>query len=1075
MRRTLYASCRENLGKMSKEIGTFKELERELKRFKKLFAEAFDAIIVFGLDGSIIDSNGYASELTGYARDELLHMDAFGLRPPSERAQVQKILDILIAEGQVRGFSETHFRKKDGTLIPVEISAKVIKVNRQALILSIARDITERLRIEKELREGKDNLELLNEVALEITSRLDLREILTRVVANAVKSMGGNAGAIGFYDERDGTVNFPYVYNMPRSIEKAIIRKGDGFSGQVIETREPVIIEDYPNHKLAVKEFVDAGVKSVVAVVLESKETVLGVLGVFAIGSGSSLLGEGLDLLVGIGRQAAAAVENARLFEQAKESEARLRDQNRNLQVLTRTALEITSGLKLDKFLPLIVRRAIQLSNADAGAVGFYDEESDTLTYSCIHRFPDNLSQAVIHSGVGVTGDVIKTKRPSLVNECLPHAATSVEFADCGVKSLIVVPLLVGERLIGSLLVGNLSEARKFSGNDLTVVESVGRQAAIAIENSRLFAETEERVRRSEAANEISRIINSTLELSEVLQLVINETSKAIGIEAGGIFFYQRDECKFYGQMGYGPVGEQIHDIIEDAGKFRFAAEAIKTKEYVLIKDANIDPRVPYHYVKMFGLRSVLVLPLAVKDKVSGVIILSHTDEEHAFDEDQIAFARSIAQQAAIAIENARLFERSRQSAREAGLLLEASETLTSALNINDVLQRLGIVATELTGLKRGSIQFYDAESQVIEFVASIGQPNFAAGTRISLAEMGNTLAPVYVEMRTVVIGDLQSETPLGELAQDLDMKSLLGVPIVQRDEIIGGLFLDSPGVTPAFTSSQIRLAEAIAREAALAISNARLYEKIRDAYERERYVADVLQRSFLPERLPRIPNTELAVYYASASETAKIGGDFYDFIDISDSLIGLVVGDVSGKGIEAASTTALAKYTMRSFAYQTKHASGAVEMANRVISRDIEAGTFITLVYAVYDWHNGCLLISNAGHPHPIHYSGTLRQARQIENFNAAFGVLPDLAYTETVERLSDDDILVFYTDGVIEARQGSEFYGVERLMRAIEVHAELSAEELVERVIEEVTLFARGCLTDDIALSILRRKSTK
>ncbi|MDP2210454.1 MAG: GAF domain-containing protein [Candidatus Aquicultor sp.] len=1060
---------------MSKDSETLKELERELKRFKKLFAEAFDAIIVFGLDGTIVDSNGYASELTGYTRDELLQMDAFGLRPQSERAKVRKILDMLIEEGHVRNFSETHFKKKDGTLIPVEINAKVIKVNRRSFILSIARDITERLQIEEELREGKDNLELLNKVALEITSRLDFREILTRVVENAVKSMGGNAGAIGFYDEHDGTVSFPYVYNMPRNLEKAIIGRGDGLSGHVIETREPVIIDDYPNHELAVKEFVEAGVKSAALVVLESKETVLGVLGVFAIEPESRLLREGLGLLVGIGRQAAAAIENARLFEQAKDSEARLRDQNRNLQILARTALEITSGLKLDKFLPLIVRRAVQLSNADAGAVGFYDEESDTLTYSHAYRFPGSLSKAVIHSGVGVTGDVIKTKRPSLVNECLPNAATSVEFADCGVKALIVVPLLVDERLIGSLLVGNLSEARKFSGNDLTMVEAVGRQAAIAIENSRLFAETEERARRSEAANEISRIISSTLELSEVLHRVINETSNAIGIEAGGIFFYQPDEGRFYGQMGYGPVGEHIHDIVEDASKFRFAAEAIKTKEYVLIKDANIDPRVPYNYVRMFGLRSVLVLPLAVKDKVSGVIILSHTDAEHKFDEDQIAFAGSIALQAAIAIENARLFDKSRQSAKEAGLLLEASETLTSALNINDVLQRLGIVATELTGLKRGSIQFYDPESQVIEFVASIGRPNFAVGTRVLLAEMGNMLASMYVEMRTVVIDDLQTETLLGGLVADLDMMSLLGVPIVERNEIIGGLFLDNPGASPAFTSTQIRLAEAIAREAALAISNARLYEKIKDAYERERYVADVLQRSFLPGSLPQIPNTELAVYYASASEAAKIGGDFYDFIDISDSLIGLVMGDVSGKGIEAASTTALAKYTMRSFAYQTKHASGAVEMANRVISRDIETGTFITLVYAVYDWHSGRLLISNAGHPHPIHYSGTLRRARQIENFNAAFGVLPDLAYTETVERLSDDDFLVFYTDGVIEARQGSEFYGVERLLRAIEVHAELSAEELVGRVIEEVTLFARGRLTDDIALSILRRKSTK
>jgi len=1046
---------------------------KELKMYRRLFVEAFDAIIIFGLDGSIIDINDYAKELTGYSRQQLLKMNAFDLRPPEERERVQKILDDLARVGFVRNVSDTHFKRKDGILVPVEVNAKVIKVDRRTFILSIARDITDRLKIEEELQERNANLEILNGVALEIASRLDLRDILTKVVENAIEIVGGDAGAIGFYDEREETIKYPYVFNMPRSLERVIIKKGGGLAGYVLEHKKPVIVEDYPSYDRAIKEFVEAGVKSVALVPLISKEKALGVLGAFGTTPGKKFTKRGLWLLEGIGRQAAVAVENARLFERIKESEVRLRDQNRNLQILRRMALEISSGLELKKFLPIIVRRAVQLADADAGAVGLYDEKTDTLTYQYVHRLPDSLTRVKISTDIGVTGDVLKTKRPVMVNECIGYPSAPVEFIDCGVKAVIVAPLMVENRLIGTLLVGHLSEVRKFSGNDLTLIESVGRQAAIAIENSRLFEETRERARRSEAANEISRIIGSTLELSEVLHLVINEISRAIGTEAGGIFFYQPDEDRFYGQMGYGPVSEQIQDIIEDTVRFKFAAEAIKTKEPVLIKDAKVDPRIPFKYVEVFGLRNVLVLPLIVKDKASGVIALGHTDPVHEFDEDQIAFANSIALQAAIAIENARLYDRSRQSAKEAGLLLEASDTLTSALDLNEVLQRLGKVATEITGLTRGSIQFYSPEEEKITFVATIGRPNFETGTEIYLSEMGDILPSIYKQKATVVIDDFYEKTPLKDYAAGLEIKSMLGIPIVLRDELIGGLFLDILGTKTGFTPSQIRLAEAIAGEAALAISNARLYERIKDAYERERYVADVLQKSFLPESLPQIPNTDLAVYYASASEAAKIGGDLYDFIDLPGSLIGLVVGDVSGKGIEAASTTAFAKYTVRAFSYQAKHASLVVELANKVISRDIEPGIFITLIYAIYDWRSGRVLITNAGHPHPIHYAAEYGRAHLAENLNAAFGVLPELSYSEVVERLGEGDLLVLYTDGLIEARRGPEFYGVERLIAIIEENAALPAKDIVARIIEDVNMFAKGRLTDDIALSVLKRRT--
>jgi len=875
------------------------ELQKELEKFRKLFFEAFDAVFIFTMDGSISDANESAEKLTGYSRRVLLRMTAFDLRPHQERPRVQRILDDLQRLGIVWNVTDTHIKRKDGMLMPVEVNAKVIDIGRHPFILSIFRDITERKKIEAEITERNDNLEILNKVALEITSRLDLTDILTSVVKNAVDIVNGAAGTIGFYDEKRKALRYPYMYNIPRNLEKAINAKGSRLADYVMVTKKSIIIKGYPTYEGAMQEFVDAGVKSIILVPISSKGTVFGVLSVFGFVPQNKFTERSLWLLEGIGRQAAVAVENARLFEKIRESARGLRDQNRNLRILSRMSLEITSGLELNRLLPIIVKRAVQIVDADAGAIGLYDEGTGTFTYQYIYRLPDILSKTKLKIGEGLTGEVLATRRPAVVNDCAAYPGAPPEFIGCGMHAVIVTPLMVENRLTGALLVAHLSEVKKFTGADLSLIEAVGRQAAIAMENSHLFEETRQRARRSEAANEISRLITSTLELSEVLHLVINEISKAIGTEAGGIFFYQAEEGMFYGKMGYGPASEHIEDMVEDAESFKMAIEAIRTGNAVLINNAGTDPRIPHRYVEMFGLRSVLVLPLIVKDKAIGVITLGHTDNVHEFDGDQIAFAKSIASQAAIAIENARL-------------------------------------------------------------------------------------------------------------------------------------------------------------------------------YEGERYVADVLQRSFLPETIPQIPSTDTAVLYTSSSDVGRVGGDFYDFIELSDNLIGLAIGDVSGKGIEAASTTALAKYTVRSFAFQSKHASAVMEFANKVIAREIEPGRFITLLYVIYNWESGRLLISNAGHPFPVHYVARLQKSHLVENVNAALGILPELSFSEAVERLGAGDILVLYTDGLIEARHGSQFYGAECLMQVVTESADLSAADIVNRIVADVTSFTEGRLTDDIALSVLKRNPT-
>lgn len=400
-------------------------LKRELEKFKKLFLEAFDAIFIFDYAGVILDANKAAQELTGFSEKELLGMSAYDLRPPEERARVKQLLNTLLEKGFIRNVSDTHIKRKDGRLIPVEVNAKVIEIDSEPLTLSIFRDITQRKKIEAEIRERNENLQILNEVALDITSRLDLREILTKVVRNAVEMEGADAGAIGFYDQKADEIYYPFVCNLPPYLGRIIAVKGKDLAKHIIESKEPLIVEDYPSYEYAIKELVEAGVKSMMLVPILSRGTAFGVLGVF-----------------------------------------------------------------------------------------------------------------------------------------------------------------------------NLTSKKTFTERGLWLLKSIGGQAAIAIENSRLFEEAKERARRIEAASEVSRIISSTLDVTEVLHRVINEISKAIGTEVAGIFFYRPESDEFYGKMGYGPVREQIQDIVEKAEDFPLAAQAVKEKKVILITDIKTDPRVPAKYSK---------------------------------------------------------------------------------------------------------------------------------------------------------------------------------------------------------------------------------------------------------------------------------------------------------------------------------------------------------------------------------------------------------------------------------------------------------------------------------------------
>lgn len=246
-------------------------------------------------------------------------------------------------------------------------------------------------------------------------------------------------------------------------------------------------------------------------------------------------------------------------------------------------------------------------------------------------------------------------------------------------------------------------------------------------------------------------------------------------------------------------------------------------------------------------------------------------------------------------------------------------------------------------------------------------------------------------------------------------------------------------------------------------------YRRELERTEYEMETARGIQQSFLPESPPRVKGFELAALNLPARE---VGGDFYDFIPISQDKLGIVIADVSGKGMPAALFMALSRTLVRANTVGKTTVSEAIRRANNLISQDAKSGMFVTLFYAVLDSKRKLLRYVNAGHNPPLLLKETAGGVILLEAKGIALGVLDDISLEERELELASNDVVIFYTDGVTESiNEKEEQFGQERLIAAIEKSIDLPVQDLIGKVKEEVTTFAQGQPQfDDLTLVALK-----
>ncbi|MEA2256016.1 MAG: hypothetical protein QOG35_2061 [Solirubrobacteraceae bacterium] len=640
---------------------------------------------------------------------------------------------------------------------------------------------------------------------------------------------------------------------------------------------------------------------------------------------------------------------------------------------------------------------------------------------------------------------VLETRRPVLVSDVagwgvaddiLPEERP--ELGRLAARSYMIVPLVVRARVIGALTLLSTRTGRHYTPSDLAFAENLAQRFAQAIDNARLY----------ETADKSLGLLDTLFSTAPVGLAFLDTEQRYVRINAALAAMNGRTVAEHLGrtlQEVLGPFGAEVADIHR---------EVLRTGRPLLEREFTRpdpgDPSEMRHIVASYtpvpGLDG---RPIGV-----GVAIVDVTERGKLLEAEHHARLRA-------------------DFLARAGALLDASldyeETLANVAQIAvpEISDWCAVSVLDETGdLRQVAAAHVDPAQRALgqELSARFPEdPESPSGSRVA-AQTG--VMQVVREITDDMLVEGIPDPEQLELVRRLGLRSVIIAPLTARGRVFGTLTLASAESGRLFEDVDVQLAEELAHRAGLAIDNARLYT------ERTR-IAHTLQAKLLPERLPEIPGAVLAARYRAAGELNEVGGDFYDVFPRSEGEWALVVGDVSGKGAEAAAATALARYTLRAAALDESlptPPSDALRRLNTTMLVD-GASQFATVVVAyVSAAEDGGMRIRLAlgGHPPPL----VLRVGGAVDaigTFGSLLGTIEQPSLVDEEVALAAGDVMLLYTDGVTEAGPRDRPLGQLGLTELLAGLAGEPPEAIVDAVERAVVEAQVGEPRDDIALLAL------
>jgi phosphoserine phosphatase RsbU/P len=554
--------------------------------------------------------------------------------------------------------------------------------------------------------------------------------------------------------------------------------------------------------------------------------------------------------------------------------------------------------------------------------------------------------------------------------------------------------------------------------------------------------------------------LNTTLDLQTLLERTASLVRAVIDYRIFAILLLndRTSDLRMRFQIGHTPEVERMriklgHGVV---------GEVAQRREPILINDVtqtanyiNANPDV----------RSELAVPLIVKNRLIGVIDIQSEQVGYFCPEHQRLLTLT-ASRIAQAIENARLYTRVSRQAQTLQVLNEISRELTSILDLDQLLERIGQLIRRIIDFQMFSVWLVNEREHVLEnrFATRFGE-------RLSLTvklPLDQGLCGVAIaERRVLNIPDVRKDSRYHMM--NPETRSEMAVPLIHKGVVIGVLDIEHTR-TNYFNEDHERAVTTLAAQVAISIENARLYQRVtqqEQRLERDLAMAREVQLRLLPPAKPQHKRAEFSARFVPAR---TIGGDLYDFLQYDENRSAIALGDVSGKAAPAALYAALVSGIMRSVSNQHLSPSEMLRTLNDALQERRLDSQYVAMLFAVWNDENLTVQIANAGAVQPIFCRGGEIETVKAEGF--PLGMFPNAEYEEFSLATQPGDSLIFFSDGIPDAQNNAgDMYGNDRLVACVRKNYQKSASKIADAIIGEVAKFqGKRDRFDDETVVVLR-----
>jgi sigma-B regulation protein RsbU (phosphoserine phosphatase) len=566
---------------------------------------------------------------------------------------------------------------------------------------------------------------------------------------------------------------------------------------------------------------------------------------------------------------------------------------------------------------------------------------------------------------------------------------------------------------------------------------------------------------------ETSKLLNSTLDLEELLDVILKLSSQIMEAQASSLLLIDENTGKLGLNISPQEKDEKRRGLELEMGQ-GVAGWVAQHGEPVVSNQVKTDHRFCPELEEQIGfsIDSIICVPVQRRGKLLGVVTALNKLNHKEFDERDLEVFSALADQIAVALDNSRLFSELKKKRLETETLLEVEKSLSSTLNLNELLELILDALSKVVQYDAAAIFLIDKKKQEIEYIKVRG---FDPAVEPDLhLKIGEGLAGWAAKMQKSLIVQNVEEDPRYIQAR-VGTKSEMVVPIISQNRIIGVFNLENDRLN-AYHQDDLELLEAFASLAAVSLERARQHEEIlgKRKLEEELSIAKRIQKSFLPRGKPDLRGFDISGINVPSEQ---VGGDYYDFITIIDNQMGIAIADVSGKGIPAALIMASYRASLIAEIRNNYAIRSIMFKVNNLLFESTELENYVTAVYGVLDTKNRIFTFSNAGHNAPIlrHVDGKMEY---LTEGGMALGAFENSKYEERPVVVVPGDMMVLYTDGVTEAKnEREEEFGIKRLKEVINDSHHLDAVGIQEKIYTAVSDFSGSMpQSDDITLIVVK-----